>query len=70
MAVTYNPWIDVLPDCMKARLFIVDLEDDLWLDRALESAESVTDMPYTPSEDAVDLFDQRKAMQRVVDMFY
>lgn len=70
VAVTYNPWIEALPDCMKARLIIVDLEDDLWLEKALESADSTSKTPYTPSEPALDNFDQRRTMQIVVDKFY
>lgn len=70
VAVTYNPWFDALPDCMKARLIMVDLEDDLWLERALEFADSISKIPYTPSEMALDMFDQRRTMQVVADRFY
>jgi hypothetical protein len=70
VAVTYNPWIDALPDCMKARLFIVDIEDNLWFERALEYADSITKVPYIPSEAALEMFDQRKSMQIVADKFY
>ncbi len=70
VAVTYNPWIDALPDCMKARLFMVNLEDDLWLEKALEFADSISKIPYTPSEMALNQFDQRRTMQIVADKFY
>lgn len=70
VAVTYNPWIDVLPECMKARLIVVNLEDELWLDKAIEYANLITKESYKPSEVALNMFDQRKSMQIVVDKFY
>lgn len=70
VAVTYHSYIEALPDCMKARLFIVDLEDPMWLDKALRFAEQTTAKPYVPSEQALQLFDQQKSMQIVVDSFY
>jgi hypothetical protein len=70
VAVTYNPWIDVLPKCMKARLIIVNLEDDQWLERAIGHANLITKKIYKPSEMALNMFDQRKLMQIIVDRFY
>ncbi|MBN1505718.1 MAG: glycosyltransferase [Sedimentisphaerales bacterium] len=70
VAVTYNPWIEALPDCMRARLFIVDLADGRWLDKALEYADAVTQVAYTPSEEALNMFDQRRSMQIVAAKFY
>jgi hypothetical protein len=70
VAVTYSPWIDALPDCMRSRLFIVDLEDSLWLDKATAYAESKTKEPYRPSAAALNLFDQTRALKTVADLFY
>lgn len=70
VAVTNNPWIDVLPDCMKSRLFCVNLEDNLWFEKALEYADSITKHPYIPSQMALNMFDQKKTMQSMVDKFY
>jgi hypothetical protein len=70
VAVTHHRWIDVLPDCMRARLFIVKLDDESWLQEALQFADSVSRIPYVPSEMALDMFDQRRTMRVVVDRFY
>lgn len=70
VAVNYNPWINALPECMKKRLFIVDIEDNFWFEKALIHAESVTKNPYEPSEAALEMFDQRKSMQIAAKMFY
>ncbi len=70
VAVTYSSWIDALPDCMRARLFIVDLEDPLWLDKAMAFAELLTQEPYRPSTTALNLFDQTASLKTVANLFY
>jgi len=70
VAVTYNSWIDVLPSCMRKRLFIVDLANDRWLEDALEYAKkNVTDR-YVPSEEALNLFDQFRSVEKLVNNLY
>ena len=70
VAVTYNPWIDAIPDCMKARLYLVDLDDTLWFEKALNYANTITEIPYVPSDAALNMFDEKKAMQLAADMLY
>ena len=70
VAVTYSPWIDSLPLCMRSRLVIVDLNDEEWLDKAIECAYSIREVPYKPSEMALNLFDQERTMKAVADLFY
>jgi hypothetical protein len=70
VAVTYNPWVDALPECMKSRLFIIDLKDNLWFEKAIEQAKHITTKDYNPSEEALELFDKRRSMQKMVDLFY
>jgi hypothetical protein len=70
VAATYAPWIDALPACMRARLFIVDLEDADWLERALAFAADVVRRPYVPSEQAMEQFDQRRTLERACARFY
>ena len=70
VAVTYNPWIEYLPSCMRSRLFIVDLEDEGWFDKGIEFANEITKSPFIPSQLALDSFDQERTMKRVTEMFY
>jgi glycosyl transferase family 4 len=70
VAVTANPYLDALPACMRARIVVVDLTDPEWLPRALEQAEAMGSTPYEPSAAALDLFDQRRSMQRVAERYY
>lgn len=70
VAVTYSLWIDSLPKCMRSRLFIVDLDNPGWLDEAVDHARSITSTPYIPSEEALNKFDQIRAMKIVCEKFY
>ncbi len=70
VAATYNPWIDVLPDCMKSRIYIVELDDKLWFEKSLEYAELISKKCYTPSEAALNLFDEKKSMQIAAKLLY
>jgi hypothetical protein len=70
VAVTYNPWIDSLPECMRERVIVVDLDDVLWLEKAIAMARLVTQIPFKASEIALRLFDQEKSMQAVAELFY
>lgn len=70
VATTYNPWIDDIPSCMRSRLFIVDLEDEGWFDKAVAFARLVTKDPFVPSERALDLFDQERTVRQVAKTYY
>lgn len=70
VAVTYNPWIEAVPDCMRRRIHVVDLDEPTWLERASRHAETVVATPYEPSEEALDMFDQRRSMAAVARRFY
>jgi len=58
VAITRQPYYEELPDCMKARILLVDLERPGWFERALELAAEITRTPYRPSERALEAFDQ------------
>lgn len=70
VAVSYNTWIESLPECMKSRLVIVNIEDNLWLEKAIEKAKIITKVPFKPTEKALNLFDQKRTMKLVADLFY
>ena len=70
VAVTPNPWIEALPSCMQARVHIVDLQDADWFLKAVAAARTLTAAPYRPSEAALDLFDQKRSLERVARLCY
>lgn len=70
VAVTYSPWIDSLPTCMRERLFIVDFNDKAWLDKAIVKAAEVTSVSYIPSQEALMEYDQTESMKKVCRDIY
>lgn len=70
VAVTYNTWIEDIPECMKKRLYIVDLKNISWLDEALEYAEKIVEIKYIPSPEAIDMFDQNVSISKLIDLLY
>ena len=70
VATTYNPWIKSLPDCMRKRVYIVEIEDKQWFKKAIEYAKIVVKEPYYPSEKALEMFDQERSMKKVAQKFY
>ena len=65
-----NSYYNVLPNCMKERIIVVDLADQDWFTKALNQAENIVDKPYVPSEKALHMFDQKISMKFVIDNFY
>ncbi|VAW82315.1 hypothetical protein MNBD_GAMMA12-1547, partial [hydrothermal vent metagenome] len=70
VAVTSNPWINMLPECMRDRIFIVNLENKNWLADALEYATRIIKEDFIPSEKALNLFDESRSLCKVVDLYY
>lgn len=70
VAVTYNPYLDVLPECMKGRIIIVDLKMENWLEEAIVRSEEITSSLYSPSQEAIKLFDQKESMWLIANLCY
>lgn len=70
VAVTKNDYIDALPKCMRERIFIVDLDDINWFNKALSYAEQIVQEEYIPSNQALEMFDQDITMKRAIKLLY
>ncbi|HNW81644.1 MAG TPA: hypothetical protein PKG52_02015 [bacterium] len=70
VAVTYNNYVEVLPECMKKRLYIVDILNENWLEEAVKYARGVAAGAFSPSEAAIEMFDQDRTIKRVINMLY
>lgn len=70
VAVTYSPWIDLLPACMAARITVVDLENPSWFQEAMIIANKIASQSYIPSREALELYDQVEAMKIVCKEVY
>ena len=70
VAITPQPYYDELPDCMKARIIVVDLEQADWFDRALERAAEITRTQYRPSPRALKTFDQDNTFREMQALLF
>jgi hypothetical protein len=70
VAANYNSYMESMPSCMRDRIFVVDFEDENWFKKALTFAEGKSRVPYQPSDEALEQYDQRKSLQAAVDRIY
>jgi hypothetical protein len=63
-----SPYIEALPDCMRARIVVVDLGDDDWFAKGVAQAREIVRTGYAPSEDALSAFDQLRSMGKYLDL--
>lgn len=70
VAVSYSPWIHTMPACMQARIVVADLNDQGWLDKALDKAKEIISQPYVPSHEALVEYDQYESMKKVCREVY
>lgn len=66
----YNPWLDVLPNCMKNRIVVADIQSDDWFANAIDKAQKIAQEKYSPSTKAVEMFDEKISLKRVIDELY
>lgn len=63
-----SPYIEVLPACMRARIVVVDPDDDDWFAKGVAQARGVVRTAYVPSEEALSAFDQVRSMGKCLDL--
>ena len=70
VAMTYSRYYDELPYCMRQRIYLVNLDNKIWFDEALEFAQSVIKQSYIPSLVALEMCDQDKLINKVIKVAY
>ena len=68
VCITYHPYYDLLPRCMKERIIIVDINDKFWFMNAFEKAKKICKNEFQPDNESLDLFDQRKSFRRILKL--
>lgn len=66
--ITYNPYYEMLPECMKRRIVICNLDNENWFDSAMNKAIEISQTGYKPSEEALIMFDQRKSFLQILEL--
>lgn len=70
VAITYHPYYDSLPECMKSRIILIDLKENNWFDKTVLQAEKIISTPFLPSIEALNLFDQKKSFELIKQIFF
>ena len=70
VAITYNPYYEDLPECMKSRIIIVDLEDKEWFDKAVLKSNKIIKTEYEPSEEAIKLYNQKLSFKLIEKLLF
>ncbi|MCH7535821.1 MAG: glycosyltransferase [Bacteroidetes bacterium] len=70
VAITYHSFYDVLPQCMKTRIVLIDLDDEDWLDKAVKNSDDITSVRYCPSDQALTMFDQRRSFKEMEKLLF
>lgn len=65
---TEMAYLQSLPECMRARLIVVDIRQPGWFGAALVRAQEIAAIPYVPSPEALELFDQRASMTKCLSL--
>lgn len=68
VAISYNMYYESLPECMKSRIIILDFNNPGWFDDAINKANIIIKTSYTPSREALNLFDQRESFKKVAKL--
>jgi hypothetical protein len=72
VAVTNTKYIDQLPNCMRERLIVIDLNNPNWLKEACIKATDLKAFKFEPSQEAILMFDQfnsYKTLEKIYDRF-
>ncbi len=70
VAITYNNYYELLPQSMKDRIIIVDLNLNDWLKYALIRAEEILEEQFVPDQEAIEMFDQRKSFKKMETLLF
>lgn len=70
VVITYQPYYDNLPDCMKERIVIADLTNGNWLSDSIRVAEEIATKNFSPTNDACELFDQEKSFLKLTKLLF
>lgn len=58
--ISYQPYYDDLPKCMRNRIVLVDLSDANSIKSAFERANELSSIEFIPSAEAINMFNQEK----------
>ena len=70
VAIAYHRYYNDLPECMQARIILINLNEKTWFDDAIEKANTIVLQPFTPTDQAINLFDQKMSFKKVEKLLF
>ena len=70
VAISHHHYYDLLPQCMKSRIILVDPARAGWLDAAMDEAQEILAKRYAPSPEALGTFHQNRAFREMQALIY
>lgn len=68
VAVTYHPYYDLLPQVMKDRVILVDLEDEFWFEKAMTMTAVIMNTPFIPDDASLEMFDKDESFKKILKL--
>lgn len=68
VAICHNRYYDILPDDMKSRIILIDLDNPEWFETALKAADLLIRSEPDFSEATWDMFDQRASLRKIMEL--
>ena len=54
VGITYQPYYDLLPLCMKKRIVLIDLNNNNWFNLTYDLSKKIINKKYIPSKEALE----------------
>jgi hypothetical protein len=70
VAIVYHPYYDDLPECIKSRIILVDINDNAWFDKAVRKSEEIIKIPFVASQEAIEMFDKYISCLKIRDILF
>lgn len=68
VAICHNRYYDILPDDMKSRMILIDLDNPDWFELALTEADVLIQSEPEFSAETWDMFDQRASLKKIMEL--
>jgi len=68
--ITHHSYYDTLPECMKERIIIVNLDKNNWFENAITRAKLITNKKFVPTKNALQKFDENNTFDKMYDCIF
>lgn len=68
VVITKNAYVDMLPQSMRGRIVVADIDEEGWFDKAIEQAVELAKESYKPDDEAIEMFDQEACFDKVFSL--